>query len=324
MTNLTTTQKNILATAALLNGSIYPLPPNLKGGAATKVVDALRAKNLIDSDGMITEMGRNAVDPDRQNKLDNDAFAASMGRGIPAEAPATADEPPTHGPGPDFSDDAVAQAWSDNMPAEDAAYHAEMNAASEEPDGPDDYDNPPIGIIVPMDPADLPQANADEAPPADADFEEDVIIAEQSVAQATDTVAEIIKDIAKQHLKFEGDLVNFYGNDGFMSAGFPWDSIRQALFAAYQAGLNATKSPRKKASPQARVKTPRENTKQAQVIALLKRPEGATIEQITEATDWNSNTARGVLAGALKKRLGLNVVRMPHNAGEKSSYRIED
>ena len=150
MTNLTTTQKNILATAALLNGSIYPLPPNLKGGAATKVVGALRAKNFIDNDGMITELGRNAVDPNRQNKMDNDAFAASMGRGIPEEAPATANEPPAHGPGPDFSDDAVVQAWNDNMPADAAAYHEEMNAASEEPDGPDDNDDPPRSLFCPM------------------------------------------------------------------------------------------------------------------------------------------------------------------------------
>ena len=56
---------------------------------------------------------------------------------------------------------------------------------------------------------------------------------------------------------------------------------------------------------------------------MLRRPEGATIEQITEVTDWNSNTVRGMLAGALKKKLGLNVVRMPHTSGKPSTYRIE-
>ena len=298
MNTLTPAQQTVL-TAAInrADGSIYPLPDNMKGAAAKKVVDALRNKNLIDDAG----------------RLLNDS-------GGLLKTPVK--EPPAHGPGPDFSDDAVVQGWNDNMPAEDAAYHAEMNAASEEPDGPDDYDDPPRSIIVLMDPADLPQAKANE-PTADADFEEDVIIAEQSVAQPTDDVAEIIRDIAKQHLNFEGELVNFYGNDGFMSAGFPWDQLRDALFAAYQAGLNATKSPHKKASPQVRVKTPRENSKQAQVITMLRRSEGATIEQISQRTGWNSNTTRGVLAGALKKKLGLNVVRMPHNAGAPSCYRIE-
>ena len=306
MTNLTPTQQTVLEAAInRADGSIHPLPAHIKGGAAKKVIDALRAKGLINEDGrLLNDSGGLLKTPDQTTAL------------------ATVDELPAHGPGPDFSDDAVVQAWNDNMPTDAAAYHEEMNAASEEPEGPDDYDDPPRSLFSPMDPADPPQANADE-PPADGDFEEDVNAAEQALAQTTDNVAEIISDIAKQHLNFEGDLVSFYGNDGFMSAGFPWDSIRQALFAAYQAGLNATQSPRKKASPQVKAKTPRENSKQAQVIALLRRPEGATIEQITKATDWNSNTARGVLAGALKKRLGLNVVRMPHNAGAPSCYRIE-
>ena len=49
----------------------------------------------------------------------------------------------------------------------------------------------------------------------------------------------------------------------------------------------------------------REGTKQAQLIAMLRRAEGATIAQIVEATGWQPHTVRGALAGALKKRLGL-------------------
>jgi hypothetical protein len=51
----------------------------------------------------------------------------------------------------------------------------------------------------------------------------------------------------------------------------------------------------------------REGTKQAQLIAMLERPEGATIEQIVAATGWQPHTVRGAFAGALKKRLGLEV-----------------
>ncbi len=40
---------------------------------------------------------------------------------------------------------------------------------------------------------------------------------------------------------------------------------------------------------------------------MLKRPEGATIEQIVEATGWQSHRVRGAMAGALKKRLGLAI-----------------
>lgn len=50
------------------------------------------------------------------------------------------------------------------------------------------------------------------------------------------------------------------------------------------------------------------NSKQALVIEMLKRPEGATIAQISEATGWQAHTVRGTFAGALKKKLGLNIV----------------
>jgi hypothetical protein len=40
---------------------------------------------------------------------------------------------------------------------------------------------------------------------------------------------------------------------------------------------------------------------------MLRRPDGATIVEIVEATGWQPHTVRGALAGALKKRLGLVV-----------------
>ena len=59
------------------------------------------------------------------------------------------------------------------------------------------------------------------------------------------------------------------------------------------------------AAPKAR--TPREGTKQATLIAMLRAPDGATIEEIMAATGWQSHTIRGAMAGALKKKLGLEV-----------------
>ena len=60
-----------------------------------------------------------------------------------------------------------------------------------------------------------------------------------------------------------------------------------------------------KAAPKTR--TPREGTKQATLIAMLRAPDGATIEEIMAATGWQSHTVRGAMAGALKKKLGLEV-----------------
>ena len=58
------------------------------------------------------------------------------------------------------------------------------------------------------------------------------------------------------------------------------------------------------ARPGTRVGKARAGTKQAALIAMLQRPEGATIAEIVAATNWQSHTVRGAFAGALKKRLG--------------------
>jgi len=52
---------------------------------------------------------------------------------------------------------------------------------------------------------------------------------------------------------------------------------------------------------------PREGTKQQQMIDMLRRPKGATLLEIVEATGWQQHTIRGAMAGALKKKLGLTI-----------------
>jgi len=65
----------------------------------------------------------------------------------------------------------------------------------------------------------------------------------------------------------------------------------------------------------------RDNSKQAQVIAMLMRPEGATIAQICEATGWKQHTVRGTFAGAFKKKLGLEITSTKESGGQRL-YRI--
>jgi hypothetical protein len=71
-------------------------------------------------------------------------------------------------------------------------------------------------------------------------------------------------------------------------------------------------------------KTPiqRAGTKQAQIIALLERPEGATIAEIVAATAWQAHSARGLISGVLKKKLGL-VVGLTKEDGRGAVYRID-
>jgi hypothetical protein len=89
--------------------------------------------------------------------------------------------------------------------------------------------------------------------------------------------------------------------------------------------------PAPEAASAARTRAPRENTKQARMIELLKRPEGATVEQIAEATGWQHHTVRGAISGALKKKLGLTIEATrtrevgPNKTGARGSstvYRI--
>ena len=58
-------------------------------------------------------------------------------------------------------------------------------------------------------------------------------------------------------------------------------------------------------APKAR--PPREGTKQATLIAMLRAPGGANLGEIVAATGWLSHTARGAMSGALKKKLGLTI-----------------
>ena len=49
-------------------------------------------------------------------------------------------------------------------------------------------------------------------------------------------------------------------------------------------------------------------SKQNVVLALLRRQQGASIVEIIEATGWQPHSVRGFFAGALKKRLKIDVV----------------
>ena len=90
---------------------------------------------------------------------------------------------------------------------------------------------------------------------------------------------------------------------------------------ANEAQASAPAAPATDLSPDpVKVRT-RENSKQATVVQMLKRPEGTTIAQICEATGWQAHTVRGTFAGAFKKKLGLTIESDKVQGGERV-YRI--
>ena len=69
--------------------------------------------------------------------------------------------------------------------------------------------------------------------------------------------------------------------------------------------------------PQSDAKRP---SKQDTVIAMLRRAEGATVDEVVSATGWQRHTVRGVFSGTLKKKLGLSIASTKEERGRV--YRI--
>ena len=71
--------------------------------------------------------------------------------------------------------------------------------------------------------------------------------------------------------------------------------------------------------PQPDAKRP---SKQDEVIAMLRRPEGATVDEVATATGWQRHTVRGVFSGTLKKKLGFTIASAKEERGRV--YRIAE
>jgi Protein of unknown function (DUF3489) len=67
---------------------------------------------------------------------------------------------------------------------------------------------------------------------------------------------------------------------------------------------------------------PKRPSKQDEVIAMLRRPEGATIDEVASATGWQRHTVRGVFSGTLKKKLGLTLASAKEERGRV--YRVAE
>jgi len=69
---------------------------------------------------------------------------------------------------------------------------------------------------------------------------------------------------------------------------------------------------RTRSTPQA---TARPGSKTARVLELLRRPEGATLQELVAATGWQPHTVRGFISGTLAKKLGHKVTRAKRDDG---------
>jgi hypothetical protein len=89
---------------------------------------------------------------------------------------------------------------------------------------------------------------------------------------------------------------------------------REALIDELWSAIEALPDP----EPETDAKRP---SKQDEVIAMLRRPEGATVDEVARATGWQRHTVRGVFSGTLKKKLGLTIASAKEERGRV--YRID-
>ena len=64
-----------------------------------------------------------------------------------------------------------------------------------------------------------------------------------------------------------------------------------------------------------------EISKSAQIITLLKRPNGVSIPELVKATTWQAHSVRGFMSGTLKTKRGLQITS-EHTEGKDRRYKL--
>jgi hypothetical protein len=167
----------------------------------------------------------------------------------------------------------------------------------------------------------LGESPAPAAEPAQAaHLTEEIAMLDQALAAPAATPRASLRDTAEAILAAWDDQAARFGtHDGDLIGALdaPIAALRILLAGKPARVAREPGAPRK----------PREGTKQEQVLAMLRRPEGATVAQIAEATGWAQHTVRGFFAGLKKKGHAVEVMERvrqvgPNKEGARGSYTV--
>lgn len=295
MTKLSDTQHEILNAASQHRHLLARPPARLPAGARTKVADALLRLNLL-----IAFRGKDEQrTPDALWKVDGETYLLRLTdeglRAIGLDPNDAGDpEPDT---APQGAEDAAPQ--GEDALAEEPAQVAPTAAEEDEMDDDRPRDER-LGI-----PDSTIYGPEDETNGRDAD----IALLDQALASPAPRG---LRAAAQQLLAAWDASPAQDASDNPISRAI--EALRATL---------AGKPPRALRQPG----TPRQGTKQETVLTMLRRPEGATVGQIAEATGWAAHTVRGFFAGLKKKGHAVQVlerVRMvgPNKEGAKGSYTV--
>jgi hypothetical protein len=148
-----------------------------------------------------------------------------------------------------------------------------------------------------------------DEPAQAAPLTEELAMLDQALAAPAATPRTSLRDAAAAILAAWDDDANREG-DMIGALDAPMEALRTLLAS------KPARAPREPGAP----RKSREGTKQELVLAMLRRPEGATVAQIADTTGWAQHTVRGFFAGLKKKGHAIEVrdrVRQvgPNNTG---------
>lgn len=137
----------------------------------------------------------------------------------------------------------------------------------------------------------------------------------------------VVESMLKNGLIAEGDhdggIAYLISDAGFEAVGARKRKAKQEAAPAEEAEAATAEKPKKparKAKAEGETGEPKVS-KQQMIIDMLKRPEGATLKQMMEATGWQRHSLHGAMAGGLKKKLGLKITSTKESGGE-TVYKI--